>query len=98
MQRALIQQIQRSKKFASWRTHRKFYYKDEATGHPALEKHYRPSELATVWGLSVDTIRAMFEREPGVLKHGTNQKGKRRYVTLRIPETIAVRVHNRLSP
>jgi hypothetical protein len=30
MQRALIQQIRKSRKFANWRTHRKFYYKDVA--------------------------------------------------------------------
>lgn len=62
------------------------------------ERHYSPAELASTWGLSVDLIRRMFEPEPGVLKHGDPKPRKgRKYVTLRIPESVAIRVHNRLS-
>lgn len=66
---------------------------------PATEKHYSVSELAALWNLSADTIRRLFEPEPGVLVIG-NEAGKysrRRYITLRIPESVARRVHRRLS-
>jgi hypothetical protein len=65
----------------------------------ALEKHYRPDELAEIWGLSDDSIRTIFADEPGVLCHGDNKgsRVKRRYITMRIPESVAVRVHRKLS-
>jgi hypothetical protein len=41
---------------------------------------------------------ANFIEEPGVLKLGHKEtKYKRRYITLRIPERIALRVHRRLQ-
>jgi hypothetical protein len=62
------------------------------------EKHYSPDELATLWGVSVDSIRRIFRDEPGVLKMGSRSpKHKRQYLTLRIPESVAERVHTRLS-
>ena len=62
------------------------------------EPHYSPSELAKSWGLDVETIRNLFRNEPGVLKIGDkNPKHKRPYLTLRIPESVAVRLHERLS-
>jgi hypothetical protein len=65
---------------------------------PAQEKHYSPDELASLWGISVDSIRRLFRDEPGVLKMGDKDpKHKRQYLTLRIPESVAVRVHTRLS-
>jgi len=65
---------------------------------PALEHHYAPDELGAIWSLSADTIRRLFEREPGVLvlAHLKN-KSKRRYRTLRIPESVALRVHRRMT-
>lgn len=48
------------------------------------EKHYSVSGLASSWQLSENTIRRMFENEPGVLKWGTTEGGfKRRYITMR---------------
>jgi len=62
------------------------------------ERHYSPKELADTWGLSAETIRELFESEPGVLVIGTNAtRMKRRYRTFRIPESVAVRVHRKLS-
>jgi hypothetical protein len=62
------------------------------------ELHYSGSELAELWGLSSDTIRRLFEDEPGVVTIGErNPRRKRRYVTLRIPQSVAARVHRRLS-
>lgn len=64
----------------------------------ALEKHFAPDELAQLWALSADTIRRLFEREPGVLiiEHARG-KTTRRYRTLRIPESVALRVHRRMT-
>jgi hypothetical protein len=63
----------------------------------ALERHYSPDELGAMWALSADTVRRLFEREPGVLviEH-TKGNGRRRYRTLRIPESVALRVHRRM--
>lgn len=61
------------------------------------EKHYSLAELAHLWNLSEKTIRRMFEKEPGVLQWGkVESRSKRGYTTLRIPESIALRVHRRL--
>ena len=62
----------------------------------AFEKHFRVKELAELWGFCDNTIISMFANEPGVLRLervGT----KRKYMTLSIPETVARRVHDRLS-
>jgi hypothetical protein len=62
------------------------------------EKHYSPADLAKAWSFDVETVRNIFRDEPGVLKIGEkNPRGKRMYLTLRIPESVAVRVHKRLS-
>jgi hypothetical protein len=63
----------------------------------ALERHYTPQELADLWGFDQTTIRRMFIDEPGVLKEGRRARrdGKRSYVSLRIPASIAQRVHER---
>ena|SRR3989442_1061072 len=61
----------------------------------ALEKHYSVSEVAEVWGISVDLVRNLFRSEPDVLALDTTKRGK--YVTLRIPESVMIRVHRRLS-
>jgi hypothetical protein len=62
----------------------------------ALEKHYRVSELAELWGFSPGTLIKLFSDEPGVLKL-QGLSGKRKYTTLSIPESVALRVHERLS-
>ena len=63
----------------------------------AFEQHYAPDELAKIWGLSADFTRGLFEREPGVLIFETSKTGKRRYRTMRIPASVALRVHRRLT-
>lgn len=65
---------------------------------PALERHYTVREIAKLWGFSVPTVTRYFEDEPGVLKHGKPPSRKRRsYFTLRIPESVLIRVHTRLK-
>ncbi len=56
-----------------------------------LERHYSVAELAQQWNLSRDTIRRMFENEPGVVVFRHQKLNKRIYRTLRIPESVAKR-------
>lgn len=61
-------------------------------------RHYTPDELAECWQLSVDSVRRLFEKEPGVLVFENPERGSaRRRRTLRIPESVAERVYHRLS-
>ena len=54
---------------------------------------YSPKELAGLWQLSENSIRRLFQDEPGVFVLGdTNPRGRRAYTTLRIPEDVALRV------
>ena len=62
------------------------------------ERHYSPAELGEQWNLSVDTVRRMFESEPGVLVfENPARSSSRRFRTLRIPESVARRVYSRFS-
>lgn len=61
---------------------------------PAFERHYCLRELAELWGLSVDTVRRLFETEPGVLRISVGyRRGREHRTTFRIPESVAARVH-----
>jgi len=63
----------------------------------AFDRHYCVSELAKVWGLSERTIRRIFHNEPGVFKWESREtRFKRGYTTLRIPESVVLRVHRGL--
>lgn len=91
----LYKPLLESKKFLSWG---KLTVDDLEQSHIMTEQHYAPDELAELWGVSTETIRAIFREEPGVLKIGkTGTRYKRGYVTLRIPRDVAERVHTRLS-
>jgi DNA-binding transcriptional regulator YhcF (GntR family) len=63
------------------------------------EKLYSPEQIAERWSLSPDTVRRLFQDEPGVFKLGAplSTRGKRRYVTLRIPESVAARVRREIA-
>lgn len=61
-----------------------------------MEKHYRVRELAALWGFSDNTIIRIFAGEPGVIRLESSS-GRRKYTTLSIPESVALRVHERLS-
>ena len=64
----------------------------------AFERHFSVRELAGLWQLSEDTIRRMFQDEAGVVEVGNEKRSyRRRYTTLRIPESVVVRVHRRRS-
>ena len=63
-----------------------------------FEKHYSAVELAKLWGLHPKTIRNLFQDEPGVLViERPEQMFKRGYTSLRIPASVADRVHERYS-
>jgi len=66
-------------------------------GSLAFERHYRVKDLAELWGLSAKTVTRMFAEEAGVIRVANNGAGKRKYATLSIPESVALRVHERLG-
>jgi len=67
-------------------------------GPEALERHWCVTEIADVWNLSTDAVRKLFCDEPGVLSLSNRGRGrKRRYTTLRIPQSVLERVHHRLT-
>jgi hypothetical protein len=62
------------------------------------ERHYTVAEIASRWNLSKDAVRRLFCNEPGVLiLSNSAARGKRRYTTLRIPQSVLERVHRRLA-
>ena len=64
----------------------------------AFEKHYSVQEVAELWGYSENTIRRIFQDEKGVLKQGRPEtRFKRKRFQLSIPESVLIRVHQRMS-
>jgi hypothetical protein len=61
-----------------------------------LERHLSVAELSSLWNLSEDTIRDLFLPEPGVIVIQNPRRRIRIHRTLRIPESVAERVHKRL--
>jgi hypothetical protein len=106
MRKETLTKLLRSRKFLAWRPRHseRIRYKVAAREEKPTstiaerfaETHYTPTQLAKVWGVDPETIRNLFRNEIGVLKI-QNNNGKRAYVTLRIPESVAVRVHRKLS-
>jgi hypothetical protein len=67
-------------------------------GTNETEPHFTPKQLALRWGLDQSTVRRIFRDEPGVLRiPHLRRRGKRDYVSLRIPASVAARVHERRS-
>jgi transcriptional regulator GlxA family with amidase domain len=63
----------------------------------AFERHYSVLEMAAMWSLSERTIRRMFDGEEGVVNWGhSGMRRKRAYQTLRIPESVMLRVYQRI--
>jgi hypothetical protein len=65
----------------------------------AFERHYSTALIAKLWGWSDDKVRQLFRAEPGVLQSQlrTLRARKRTNVALRIPESVLLRVHARMS-
>jgi hypothetical protein len=71
---------------------------EEKNPSVALDRHFSIAQIARQWGVSCDTVRRHFERVPGVLRLGhTENKTKRRYVTVRVPERIVRAQHALLT-
>jgi hypothetical protein len=69
-----------------------------AASSSALEPHFSIADVAALWNLSDDVVRDIFRHEDGVLGIGTvSSRGKRRYMTLRIPASVLERVHRQMS-
>jgi hypothetical protein len=66
---------------------------------PSAERHFSVAEIAEIWQLSRDAVTKLFQNEPGVLVLGdTNpRRRKRKYLTLRISQSVLERVHGRYS-
>lgn len=66
-----------------------------------LERHFSSKELGEAWGISDTKVRRLFKGEPGVVLIGEpsrrlGRKLKRSYFTMRIPESVAIRVYERM--
>jgi hypothetical protein len=61
------------------------------------EPIYTVAEIAEKLKLDTDTVRRLFNREPGVLVICFPTAGKRTYRTLRIPASVFTRVLTRLA-
>ncbi len=62
-----------------------------------FEPHFSVDELAELWGMSTNFVRRLFINEPGVVVFHHARPGRRVYRTLRIPDSVARRVHRRMS-
>ena len=69
----------------------------ETPPRPTFERHYSVEEIAQIWNVSTEFVRRLFVREPGVVVFWRQQPGRRVYRTLRIPQSVAERVHRRMS-
>jgi predicted transcriptional regulator len=93
-----VDTVRASRKFLHWKPAKLTLRELEESDIVMEEQHYTPSDLAKLWGVSVQTIRELFKQEDGVLKIGSaGTRNRRAYQTLRIPHSVAERVHTRLS-
>lgn len=67
-----------------------------ATQEATFERHYSVEELCELWNMSDDFVRRLFLKEPGVVVFHHARPGRRVYRTLRIPASVAERVHRRM--
>jgi len=68
----------------------------------ATERHFTPTQLAALWGMSPSKVRELFSEEEGVIRFGepSRREGKklvRSYYSMRIPESVVGRVHDSLT-
>ena len=61
------------------------------------EQHYTVQEIAETWAVSEMTVYRWFENEEGVMIFGSPETlNKRKRMSMRIPKSVAERVHQRL--
>jgi len=104
----ITQELINSDKFLAWnsdaiQSSKGFQYTGRRyTNLVVDEKHFSPSQLAEAWGVSAETVRILFRNEPGVLRLPSQAEHEpkakiRKYESLKIPQSVAERVHRRLS-
>lgn len=72
--------------------------KKSPTNEIALERHYTVAEISELWHLDAKTVRKLFAQEPGVLWISSEEgRYKRAYRSLRIPESVMLRMHRNMS-
>lgn len=88
----LLRRLRASKKFRQWTL-------SDINLPLHQQQHHSPAYWAQAWGVSTDTIRLLFQNEDGVIIIGDvkGTRRKRRYRTMEIPDSVAARVHKRLS-
>ena len=62
-----------------------------------FERHFSVEELCELWSMSDGFVRRLFLDEPGVVIFYKHRQGRRVYRVLRIPESVALRVHRRMQ-
>lgn len=67
-----------------------------ATGE-LIERYLTVADVAEKLQVNQETVRRLFQSEPGVLVICFPRKGRRVYRTLRIPETVFRRVLTRFT-
>ena len=74
-------------------------YEVDASASLAFEPHLTIQQIAALWQLSEDSVRKLFQDEPGVLEIGQGNKPRKRasYRTFRVPQSVVDRGHRRLS-
>lgn len=60
------------------------------------ERHYTVAELASWLNISYDAALGLFRDEP-VVRISRLRKKVRRYTTIRVPQSVAERVYQRLT-
>jgi hypothetical protein len=66
-----------------------------------LEKHFTIPDIAKLWGMSEKSVRGLFLDHPDVLKIGGESRYEGRtpvrgYLTLYVPESVMISVHQSL--
>lgn len=62
-----------------------------------MERHFTLHQLAEQWGFSYDFVLEHFRDEPGVVVAGIKANNRKRgRPTIRVPESVAVRVYSRM--
>ena len=61
------------------------------------ERHFTVGQIARNRNLSSDTVRKLFIDEPGVIVISKPKRLRRIYRTLRIPESVELRVFARIT-
>jgi hypothetical protein len=71
--------------------------RQESLREVVFNEHFTVQELATIWKLSRHTVKRLVERDPDVVRMGTEKPGVRVHYTLRVPAHVARRIYLQLT-